>query len=63
MQFKKSQHEMIEKIIELSDDIVFCKKEVIPNGRREVYKFLNSPNKQLIFEKRGNHRYWYLEDI
>jgi len=61
MQFKKAQHEMIENIVELSDDINLIVEEKTPTHTR-IFMFNNNPNKILVFKKRGNHRYWYLID-
>lgn len=62
MQFKKLQSELIRDIIENSNDIKFMKKTKTEHGYKELYVFLGCPGDILIFEKRGNHRYWTLEE-
>jgi len=62
MQFKKAQHEMIEKIVELSDDIIQVAEKSIGTTHRKIFEFSSNSGIVLVFKKRGNHRYWYLID-
>lgn len=62
MQFKKGQSDFIQNVVDTSDDIRFMKSTKTPDGRKDLYAFLDCPGTVLTFEKRGNHRYWKLED-
>lgn len=63
VQFKKGQNEFIEQLVLFSN---IKQIDVVTNPEpgisvRKTFEFPNNRNLRLIFEKRGNHRYWYIQ--
>ena len=63
MQFKKNQSNLIKDIIESTNTFKVKEKIETETGHKIIFEILDNPNKILIFEKRGNHRYWKMEEI